>query len=280
MKKTIVGGARTMADGARTMADKNTIVNLKRQFGVKVFQHWETEKKRNEIYAEHKEKIDKLEAAIKERQEDYEKHQEGVSEEKQIFGIPLKWLPSTSTKRHGAKIPNVLLHLRSVIVDNNGLRTPGIFRIAPDKIERDDAKAKINCGVAVAEATNKNVHVAASLINVWFQEIPIPILDWIGLEGVLFSCQTVDKVSKAHDKFPAIERSIIIWLWDFLVEVTDHSQYNKMDIKNLAIIFAPCMFNHEKFKDKMQARDFSQHVVKFCTNAMRWRKAESKVEKS
>jgi len=280
MKKTILVKARTLANASTIASLESKKKTLKRDFGVKVFPHFETDKA-HEIYAWYKRKIDGIDADIIAKQEENKKYEQGVTEVKhnRIFGVELKsqWLPSTRTSGYEAKIPNVLLDLKDVIVKNNGFRTPGIFRIAPDKVERDDAKAKINRGVPVAKAT-KNVHVAASLIMVWFREIPTPILEVIGRERVLFSFQKVDTVSREHELLIQPQRSIITWLWDFLVEVADHSEFNKMDIKNLAIIVAPCMFNHKDFPHPMAARDFSQHVVSFCARAMEWRKAESKEE--
>jgi len=281
MKKSMMVKVRTAANVKKLSDLESRKRALKRQFGVEVFPHFENKAHARKIYAKYKIEIDDINATIVAKQEENKKYQQGVKEvkENRVFGLELKsqWIPSTLTNGYEGKIPNVLLDLKDVIVINNGFRTTGIFRIAPDKIERDTAKANINSGVPVAKATN-DVHVAASLIIDWFREIPTPILEEkeIGRERVLFSIQKDDTVSKDIEQLNEPHRSIITWLWDFLVEVADHSAFNKMDIRNLAIIFAPCMFNHKDFPHPMAARDFSQHVVTYCIKAMEWRKAESK----
>lgn len=184
------------------------------------------------------------------------------------FGVPPESLPFTVIK--GQKIPNILLDLKEAIIKNNGLYTYRIFVISPEKKSKDAAKVKINRGASVSE-TIENVHIAASLLKSWFRELPKPILDMIGQEKVN-ACSSVEVV-KAHDSLPPTERSIIIWLWDFLVDVAEYSEINHMVIPKLAYAFAPCMYN---VQDPMLAFTYNRSVYWFCTKAMEWRKEEKK----
>jgi len=265
----------TMINIGKIKRQQSMRKELKRQFGVDVYPHFGTPKAHN-IYSKYKAEIEKLDSIIKELEENA-RNRQGVLEVKEDpqFGVTPISLQCTSVEGYKSKIPNVLLQLKYVLAQNHGLRTTGIFRIAPDKEERDIVKVKINKGVSVLEATG-NVHVAASLIGVWFRDLPTPILDEIGQEKVKTS-QSVDKVVKAHESLSEPQHSIIIWLWDLLVEVTEHSEFNKMDIRNLAIIFAPSMFDHMKFQNPMLAMDYSRSMVSFCAKAMEWRKEDRKV---
>jgi len=187
------------------------------------------------------------------------------------FGVTPGSLPCTVSK--GQKIPNILLDLKEVIIKKNGLSTCNIFSINPEKTVRDVAKEKINRGASVS-GTVGDVHTAASLLKSWFSELPKPILDIIGREKVNAS-QTVDKVVKAHHSLRWTERSSIIWLWDFLVDVAEHSEINKMVIPKLAQAFAPCLY-HDHGQDFGLMLTYNGSVRRFCTKAMGWRKEERK----
>jgi len=243
--------------------------DLMRQFGLKVWDHFGTDEA-TKIYAEFKKDVEKQNDIIKKREDENERHKQGLEmKENPQFGVPPDSLPSTIDK--GQKIPTILLALKKVLIKKEGFSTRRIFLIPPNKQERDSAKVDINRGASASE-TIKNVHVAASLLMSWFRDLQDPILDTIGLEKIKKS-QSVDEVVEAHESLDQPYRSIIIWLWDFLVDVTEHSHINEMGISNLAMAFAPCLYS---FQDPMIAMSYSPSVRSFCVKALEWRKDKRK----
>jgi len=242
---------------------------LMREFGLKVWEHFGTDEA-NKIYAVFKKEVEKQNDIIKKMKDENERHKQGLEmKENPQFGVPPDSLPAKFDKE--LKIPTILLALQGVFIKKDGFRTRRIFLTPPNKQERDAAKVDINRGASASE-TIKNVHVAASLLMSWFRDLQEPILGIIGLEKIKKS-QSVEEVEKAHKSLDETYRSILIWLWDFLVDVSEHSDSNEMEISNLAMAFAPCLYN---FQDPKTAMNDSPSVRSFCLKALEWRKEERK----
>lgn len=185
------------------------------------------------------------------------------------FRVDPRLLPSTKVEGYDSEIPTILVDLKRIIVEQDGYSADGIFRVSADSKERDIVKAKINRDDPSWKMV-KDVHIVAKLLGEWFRELPIPMLDFIGQEIVMKS-QNVEEVVEAHKSFSEPYGSIILWLWDFLVEVAEHSEKNRMSFRNLSIVFAPSLFDPEKFQNPMLAMEYSAKVGTFCERALTWR---------
>ena len=100
------------------------------------------------------------------------------------------------------------------------------------------------------------------------------------------------------DKFPELERALLMWLWDFCVEIQSKSSVNKMTVQvkkklrsflstfnlqkkgffcsfffveNLGIVIGPNLFNTEAFQNPMKAMEFSGKVVTYFQKGVEWR---------
>jgi hypothetical protein len=60
------------------------------------------------------------------------------------FGVSLQSCPRLEVDGYAARIPAVLVLLRSSLLKMDGLTLEGIFRLAPDKEECKRVKAKVN----------------------------------------------------------------------------------------------------------------------------------------
>jgi len=70
------------------------------------------------------------------------------------------------------------------------------------------------------------------------------------------------------------KRTVLLWLLDLCVEVSNVSHINKMTPQNLAIVIGPNLFTPATGADPMATLQFSQKVANFLTNAIIWRKSE------
>jgi len=248
--------------------------NEKREFGVKVYESFEADNmvEADNLFQECKAKINELNYKIVVMREanasdGFEVKEDDIQNYQ--FGVNPELLRCTNIECLKSPIPTVLVDLKEILVKHDGYRTTGIFRISPDRQERDTVKAKINSGFSVDEATN-NVHVAATLIGSWFRELPNCILDGIERETIEKS-KSKDQVVEAHNHLREPQRSIILWLWDLLAEVSKHSEINKMDTRNLVTVISPCLFKPSKFPDPMLAMTYSRKVLTFSEIAVNWR---------
>lgn len=189
------------------------------------------------------------------------------------FKVKPATLPSVHIENsdYGIKIPLILEKMKNRIIDLGGLSETGIFRIAPDSAECEWIKEKMNTG-SDWFSQDCDVNVIANLLKVWFRDLPNPILNIVP-NSVIELNQTADKVAAAMDKFPPLEKGLLLWLWDFCVEVQGFSAENKMTIQNLGIVIGPNLFNTEQFQNPMKAMEFSGKVVTFFQKGVEWRKS-------
>jgi len=194
----------------------------------------------------------------------------------QQFGVPPKNLARvnvidpTTGDNYNTKIPVLLTQLKQRLLDLGGLQEKGIFRLAPDANECSQIKDKINQGDEWIDL-QVDVNVIANLLKVWFRDLPIPLLNCVE-SRVIEMNQTVEGVSKSVSQFEEPFQSLLLWLWDFCVEIAEHSQVNKMGIQNLGIVIGPNLFNTQNFDNPMKAMDFSGKVVTYFQKGIEWRR--------
>lgn len=194
----------------------------------------------------------------------------------QQFGVPPKnlarveVLDPTTGAHYNVKIPILLEQFKSRLKDLGGMDEKGIFRLAPDANECQLVKDLINQGDEW-QTQEVDVNVIANLLKVWFRDLPTPLLNCVPA-GVIEMSQTVEKVSKSVEQFEEPFQSLLLWLWDFCVEIDANSQVNKMGIQNLGIVIGPNLFNTSNFDNPMKAMDFSGKVVTYFQKGIEWRR--------
>lgn len=186
------------------------------------------------------------------------------------FGFPPNQVPGVKLRGYESKIPSILVHMKKKLIELDGLQETGIFRLAPDAAECARIKELMNTGGEWMHQI-EDVNIVANLIKVWYRELPKPILNSVK-PRVIEMNQTEDSVAEAVHQFDPISRDLMLWLWDFCVEVSDHKDVNKMSIQNLGIVIGPNLFNTMSFDNPMKAMDFSGKVVTFFQKGISWRK--------
>jgi len=194
----------------------------------------------------------------------------------QQFGVPPKNLARvnvidpTTGDNYNTKIPVLLIQLKQRLLDLGGLQEKGIFRLAPDANECSQIKDKMNQGDEWIDL-QVDVNVIANLLKVWFRDLPCPLLNCVETRVIEMN-QTVEGVSKSVSQFEEPFQSLLLWLWDFCVEIAEQSQVNKMGIQNLGIVIGPNLFNTQNFDNPMKAMDFSGKVVTYFQKGIEWRR--------
>jgi len=194
----------------------------------------------------------------------------------QQFGVPPRNLARVNVtdpctgESYPSKIPVLLIQLKQRLLDLGGLEEKGIFRLAPDANECKQIKNYINEGTEWQEM-DVDVNVIANLLKVWFRDLPIPLLNCVE-SRVIEMNQEVSKVAASVATFPEPFQSLLMWLWDFCVDIAENSQVNKMGIQNLGIVIGPNLFNTQNFDNPMKAMDFSGKVVTYFQKGIEWRK--------
>jgi hypothetical protein len=78
----------------------------------------------------------------------------------------------------------------------------------------------------------------AQLIKVWFRELPSSVLTTIPVETMM-GCENEVAVLAAFKQIPEPQASLLVYLLDLLANVAMCADTNRMNAKNLAIVYGP-----------------------------------------
>lgn len=79
------------------------------------------------------------------------------------------------------------------------------------------------------------------LYQAWFRELPSGVLDCLTPEQVMH-CNTEEECTELINKqLPPTEAALLDWAVNLMVDVVQHEHYNKMNARNIAMVFAPNM---------------------------------------
>ncbi|KAL4069347.1 hypothetical protein J3A83DRAFT_4537308 [Scleroderma citrinum] len=168
-----------------------------------------------------------------------------------IFGVSLVDY-ATSRGLSETKIPRIVRFCVEE-VNRRGLEAEGIYRVSgrhavvqdlQHKIERDEAAFKFN-------PLTDDVYAVASLLKLYLRELPEPLFRYPlqdrgeHVESRVDLSQLSQMRSKIR-RLPAIHRETLRVVVEHLARVAARSEKNKMDIKNLAIVFNNVIFGEEE----------------------------------
>jgi len=157
-----------------------------------------------------------------------------------IFGVSL--IELLKREKSVTSIPNFLEKMVARIKQE--IHVEGIFRVScssaaqtelRDLMEREDD----------VDFTKFEVHAVTSAFKLFFREMPEPLLTFILYEDLLVIADDNKEESRVSSlltilrKLPKTNFALLQFLCKFLVSVSQHSESNKMNISNLAIVFGP-----------------------------------------
>ncbi|XP_073225924.1 rho GTPase-activating protein 1 isoform X2 [Cicer arietinum] len=153
-----------------------------------------------------------------------------------VFGVSTESMQLSYDKR-GNVVPTILLLMQSHLYAQGGLQAEGIFRINADNSQEEYVRDQLNKGVVPEDI---DVHCLAGLIKAWFRELPRGVMDSLSPEQVM-QCQTEEDCAELTSQLPQTEASLLDWTINLMADVVQEEQLNKMNARNIAMVFAPNM---------------------------------------
>nr|XP_046257162.1 uncharacterized protein LOC124065646 isoform X2 [Scatophagus argus] len=164
-----------------------------------------------------------------------------------VFGVALETLSENRQMVRG--IPLVLRDMVEFL-DKHGMQHRGLFRLCGSVVRIKQLRQRWDSGERVDLEREQDVPTVASLLKLFFRELPTPIVPEPQRKQLVQSL-------KGYSDEAAINRSlrenlcqlpddnlvILSYLIHFLSRVAAHSQSNHMPVENLATIFGPCIFH-------------------------------------
>ncbi|XVE79235.1 hypothetical protein DITRI_Ditri14bG0041600 [Diplodiscus trichospermus] len=156
----------------------------------------------------------------------------------------------------GNSVPTILLLMQRRLYAQGGLQAEGIFRINAENSQEEYVREQLNAGV-VPEGID--VHCLAGLIKAWFRELPSGVLDSLSPEQVM-QCQTEEQCAELARLLPPTESALLDWAVNLMADVVQQEHLNKMNARNIAMVFAP---NMTQMADPLTALMYAVQVMNF-----------------
>ncbi|CAH8337461.1 unnamed protein product [Eruca vesicaria subsp. sativa] len=153
-----------------------------------------------------------------------------------VFGVSAESMQCSYDEK-GNSVPTILLLMQQRLYSQQGLKAEGIFRINPENSQEEHVRDQLNRGIV---PENIDVHCLAGLIKAWFRELPCGVLDGLSPEEVL-NCNTEEDSIQLIKQLKPTESALLSWAVDLMADVVEEEESNKMNARNIAMVFAPNM---------------------------------------
>ncbi|KAG0480970.1 hypothetical protein HPP92_011828 [Vanilla planifolia] len=137
----------------------------------------------------------------------------------------------------GNSVPTILLLMQERLYSQGGLKAEGIFRINPENEQEKELRDQLSKGNLPDDI---DVHCLASLIKAWFRELPEGVMDTLS-PGQVLQCETEDDFAELVNQLPPTDYALFNWVIELMADVVEEEQSNKMNVRNIAMVFAPNM---------------------------------------
>ncbi|KAK7404846.1 hypothetical protein VNO78_05852 [Psophocarpus tetragonolobus] len=172
-----------------------------------------------------------------------------------VFGVSTESMQLSYDTR-GNSVPTILLLMQRHLYALGGLQAEGIFRINADNSQEEYVRDQLNRGLVPEDV---DIHCLAGLIKAWFRELPTGVLDSLSPEHVM-QCQTEEDCAELVRQLPHTEASLLDWAINLMADVVLEEHLNKMNARNIAMVFAP---NMTHMADPLTALMYAVQVMNF-----------------
>ncbi|XP_028795547.1 rho GTPase-activating protein 5-like [Neltuma alba] len=191
-----------------------------------------------------------------------------------VFGVSTESMQLSFDAR-GNSVPTILLLMQRHLYAQGGLQAEGIFRITAGNSQEEYVREQLNRGVVPGGV---DVHCLAGLIKAWFRELPTGVLDPVSPEQVMQS-QSEEECAHLVRLLPPTEAALLDWAINLMADVAQLENLNKMDARNVAMVFAP---NMTQLADPLIALMYVVQVMNFLKTLIikTLREREESIKKS
>ncbi|KAL5832570.1 hypothetical protein ACOSQ3_016244 [Xanthoceras sorbifolium] len=172
-----------------------------------------------------------------------------------VFGVSTESMQLSFDSR-GNSVPTILLLMQRRLYSQGGLQVEGIFRINGENSQEEYVREQLNRGV-IPEGID--LHCLAGLIKAWFRELPTGVLDSLSPEQVIQS-QTEEDCAELVRLLSPTEAALLDWAINLMADVVQQEHLNKMNARNIAMVFAP---NMTQMADPLTALMYAVQVMNF-----------------
>ncbi|APA06866.1 hypothetical protein SS1G_04496 [Sclerotinia sclerotiorum 1980 UF-70] len=168
-----------------------------------------------------------------------------------VFGTPL-----TEAVRYNhpadvqVELPAVIYRCIEYLDAKNAAGEEGIFRLSGSNIvirqlrERFNVEGDVNL---VTDDQYYDIHAVASLLKLYLRELPTTILtrelhlEFLAVTELHDMNEKVSALNGLVHRLPRANNILLRYLAGFLINIINHSDVNKMTVRNVGIVFSPTL---------------------------------------
>ncbi|XP_076169211.1 rho GTPase activating protein at 19D isoform X3 [Ptiloglossa arizonensis] len=195
------------------------------------------------------------------------------------FKVPLELCPPSTFSEY---VP-LIVEMCTSIVEARGLEVVGIYRVPGNTAAISHLTDSVNKGfenINLQDPRWSDVNVISSLLKSFFRQLPDSLLTaelypmFIDADKVEDPQRRMTTIRKLLRDLPEHHFETLKYLMLHLKRIVEHSEINKMEAKNLAIVFGPTLVRASGSRDNMvtMVTDMSHQcrIVESLLNNVDW----------
>ncbi|KFY44803.1 hypothetical protein V494_01289 [Pseudogymnoascus sp. VKM F-4513 (FW-928)] len=168
-----------------------------------------------------------------------------------VFGAPLAEAVKYSHPADvNVELPAVVYRCVEYLDNKNASSEEGIFRLSGSNVvikalrERFNVEGDVNL---ITDEQYYDIHAVASLLKLYLRELPTTILtrelhlDFLSVTEIPDVNDKVAALNGLVHKLPKANNTLLRYLSAFLINIINHSDINKMTVRNVGIVFSPTL---------------------------------------
>lgn len=150
----------------------------------------------------------------------------------------------------GYELPSVVYRCIEYLDAKNAVMEEGLYRLSGSAAVIKSLKQKFNKDGDVnllAAKEEYDVHAIAGLLKMWLRELPTSVLtrerrmDFLHVIDLLDRKDRVNELGRLVSQLPLANYTLLRALTAHLIRVVQHSDINKMTVRNVSIVFSPTL---------------------------------------
>jgi RalA-binding protein 1 len=170
---------------------------------------------------------------------------------RQVFGSPLgEAVRYNHPVDVDIPLPAVVYRCVEYLDSKNAAGEEGIFRLSGSNVVIKQLKERFNTEGDVNLITDDqyyDIHAVASLLKLYLRELPTTILtrelhlEFLGVTELHDVNEKISALNGLVHRLPRANNTLLRYLSAFLINIINHSDTNKMTVRNVGIVFSPTL---------------------------------------
>ena len=165
-----------------------------------------------------------------------------------VFGVPIQEAVEVARVREDSDLPAVVFRCVQYLASVKAESEEGIYRMSGSSAVIKALKDRFNAeGDVDLTAEYYDPHAVAGLLKTYFRELPVHIFtselnhDFIRANDIENPRDKVKEITRLVSLLPVANYSALRFLAAHLVNIVKQEQTNKMNIRNMGIVFSPTL---------------------------------------